>query len=436
MNDQIKIDEKEKVILREATEPDPNTCGQPGSQSSASRRNSAAQPEDNARVESSSPLPNDTTSDTTPKQNSDVGAKLDSTKKENKAATQSNESLVALAMHPDTPEKEWLDACHELNSRNISLPCKPPKRVNKARRIQLAGLALLLCTVVGAAIGSYWQKQSTPASAALTEPPYNQTAATVQTITIKNKIAIKLANSIHERGMSNTETAKYLGIPEETVKEILRGKASELPLQKKIELLYALDVPVSVSFNKDKNWQRSGMGDVQKEDCEEALKFYTRLIAQTPDDSSAYFQRAQTHSDLRQYEQAVKDYTKALELKPDLNPALNNREGIYMTTGRFDKALQDNDELLRREPGDWGNYSMRGIILQQLGKLDEALVALNKAVEMAPQRPGPLWNRASVLEEKHKYKEAVADLSSILEKDPTSSAARDKIGELTKKISH
>ncbi len=435
MNDQIKIDEKEKVILREATESEPLACEQAALQASDSNRNSTSQPNGIANNEPNTSPPGATAGATATNTSSNSEAKLDSTKKENKAATQSNESLVALAMHPDTPEKEWLDACHELNSRNISLPCKPPKRVNKARRIQLAGLALLLCTVVGAAIGSYWQKQSTPASTALTEPPYNQTAATVQTITIKNKISIKLANSIHEKGMSNTETAKYLGVPEETVKEILRGKASGLPLQKKIELLYALDVPVSVSFNKDKNWQRSGMGDVQKEDCEEALKFYTRLIAQTPDDSSAYFQRAQTHSDLRQYEQAVKDYTKALELKPDLNSALNNREGIYMTTGRFDKALQDNDELLRREPGDWGNYSMRGIILQQLGKLDEALVALNKAVEMAPQRPGPLWNRASVLEDMHKYKEAVADLSTILEKDPTYSAARDKLGSLTKKIS-
>lgn len=235
--------------------------------------------------------------------------------------------------------------------------------------------------------------------------------------------------------MSNAETAKYLGIPEETVKNILLGEAYELPLRKKIELLYALDVPVSVSFNKDKNWQRSGMGDIQKDDCEEALKFYTRLIAQSPNDSSAYFQRARTHADLRQYEQAIKDYTKALELKPENTAALNNLEGIYLTTGRFDKALQNNDELLRREPKDWATYSMRGLILSEMGKLDEALIALNKAVDMAPQRPGPLWNRALVLEDMHKYKEAAADLSKILEKDPTYSAASEKLAMLTRKIS-
>lgn len=347
--------------------------------------------------------------------------------------SRSNETLVALAMHPDTPEKEWLQACHELNLRDIPLPYKPPKRINKARRIQLASLAILLCTVCGAIAGSFWQKNITTAPG-LAEPPYNQTAAMIQTATVRDRVTWRLANVINERGMSKSETAKVLGTTEETIEKIMQGNSSAVPLEKKIQMLFALDVPVSVNFNQNKNWQRSGSGEITKEDYGEAVKYYTRLIALSPNDAGAYFGRAKAESELKNYEQAIKDYSQSYKLDQSFTSAINNRENVFLTLGRYEDALKDNDELIRLEPSDWSNYSMRGIILHSLGKLDEALKNLNKAVEMAPQRPGPLCNRASLLEEMHRDKEAIRDYSRILEVDPTYSYAREKLDQLTNKI--
>lgn len=375
-------------------------------------------------------------SDPIPKTLRDQNSKNNQPNQHSQASEQdsrSNETLVALAMHPDTPEKEWLQACHELNLRNIPLPYKPPKRINKARRIQLAALAILLCTACGAVAGSFWQKNIATAPG-LVEPPYNQTAAMIQTATVRDRVTWRLANVINERGMSKSETAKVLGTTEETVEKIMHGNSSAVPLEKKIQMLFALDVPVSVNFNQNKNWQRSGSGEITMEDYGEAVKYYTRLIALSPNNAGAYFGRAEAESELKNYEQAIKDYTQSYKLDPSFTSAINNRENVFLTLGRYEDALKDNDELIRLEPSDWSNYSMRGIILHSLGKLDEALKNLNKAVEMAPQRPGPLCNRASLLEEMHRDKEAIRDYSRILEVDPTYSYAREKLDQLTNKI--
>lgn len=347
-----------------------------------------------------------------------------------------NEVLVALAMHPDTPEQEWLAACTELNNRNISLPCKPPRRANKKQQQRILLLTITGFTILGAIAGAVCQSnfaEPKKSTGPRMEAPYNILASDWQTHNLNRKLTIKLANSISERGWTDKQAADYLHVSPEAIHDLLRNK-SNLHMEDKIKMLIALDKPVDIQIDQMKEWTRSSEGaKATRKDQEDAVNFYTRVLNLEPNRASTYMSRASAYEELGQNELAIKDYTRSIELDPNLEGALNNRSLLYQSLGRSKEALADVNELVRRDPDDWGNYSNRGLIYFHQGNLDAALSDFNKAVRLGPQRPGPLTNRALVYEQQGNYTEAIRDLEKSLEKDPTNNHARERIEKIRAK---
>lgn len=76
----------------------------------------------------------------------------------------------------------------------------------------------------------------------------------------------------------------------------------------------------------------------------EAVFYYTRAIAENPDDAILYYKRARTYLFSNQYEAYNRDIQKALELDPQLAGKLPDRE---LTDGRGGDEFNDqqSDDL-------------------------------------------------------------------------------------------
>jgi tetratricopeptide (TPR) repeat protein len=261
---------------------------------------------------------------------------------------------------------------------------------------------------------------------------YHLSQAKWHTNTLKEKVLIKLANAIEERGWTQTKTAEFLGVSQPRISDIMRGQYQKFTLDALVEMLYALDKPVTVVV-EDKKWGLSTSTPVSNKEIEDAVAYYTKAIQLDPKNWSAYFRRADAYRNLQQYELAIGDYTRCIELDPSRPGPRSQRAMTYAEAKQYKAAIHDLDDLERLFP-EYNVYQNRGIIYATMGEYDKALADDTKAVNMDPQRPGPWWNRACLYEKLGKFKEAISDYESTLKADPTYKIAQEKIDELKKKL--
>ncbi len=341
--------------------------------------------------------------------------------------TNTNEMLVALAMHPDTPEQEWLAACDELNKRNIVLPCNPPKRVNKKfQRIAFSAIVGLFA-IIGSA-GGYLAQHYIDTPAKANDLPYNRSASRWQTSAMEQQLASRVANAISEKGWNAKQAAEQTGMDVKKVKDLLEGRDT-LSMHEKVQMLFAMDKPVKLTTASPK-WTRSSPGDYEKSDWQNEINYCTRVLSSDPDNKAILFKRACAYESMEQEEMALADYNRCLELDPNYEGALNNRANVHRSLRNYQLALNDIDMLIKKDPSDWGAYMNRGLTFLSMNQPDKALLDFNKAVSMAPERPGPLCNRANTYEILGRYNEAISDWKKCMEKDPTYTHADKKIEEL------
>ncbi len=349
-----------------------------------------------------------------------------------------NELLVALAMHPDTAESDWIEACMELERRKLKLPCKPPERHSRAKQKRLMILLASTFAVLGALVSFFSVKyfdrsDAREAPSTISKTPYHLMSSKWHTSDLSKKIEIKLANAIEAKNWSEEEAARYLAVQPLVISNLLRGIPQDLSMEKEIQLLFALDKPISISFAENKDWERSPSAHMAPEDAKDLIDYNTRLLSYDQKNTHAYMERARAYEGVDQKELALNDYSKILEIDPDHEGALNNRALVYRDLGKYTEALHDVNVLMRRYPQN-NNSSNRGLIYYKLGQYKNAIADFTKAIELEPQRPGPYVNRAMTYEKMGKYKDALEDYRRTLKADSTYNYAKRKIEELSRKI--
>ena len=113
----------------------------------------------------------------------------------------------------------------------------------------------------------------------------------------------------------------------------------------------------------------------------EAVKHYTQAIELNPDHVSAYYNRGNAHSNLRDYKSAFDDYTHAIELNPDFADAYNNRGTVYFRQGELKRALDDFTHAIEINPNLAEAYYNRGDTWLHLGEWEKAKSDLTTAKE-------------------------------------------------------
>ena len=103
-----------------------------------------------------------------------------------------------------------------------------------------------------------------------------------------------------------------------------------------------------------------------------------------PKNSSYYYNRGNTYSNLKDYEKAVNDYNRAIELNPNNASYYNNRGIGYYSLKDYEKAINDYSRAIELNPNNASYYNNRGIGYYSLKDYEKAIKNCNKAIKLDP----------------------------------------------------
>ena len=129
------------------------------------------------------------------------------------------------------------------------------------------------------------------------------------------------------------------------------------------------------------------------------MEFYTSVIENEPNNSSAYNWRGMIRRELGDLDHAIADYDEALRIEPSHSFAFNNRGSLRLSQKDYDRAIADFDAAIRNNPGHALAHNNRGMARQAKKMYEEALADYDRAAEISPQYAVPLnesaWLRAT-----------------------------------------
>lgn len=352
--------------------------------------------------------------------------------------------LLGLAMHPNTPESEWLKACNELNRRE-QLPQLPESSAIKRKRIPFAFVLLAIAGCVMAA-WCYFSFSHTKAVPPVVSPAKESSALPVklpakptdymrassesQKRELNRRARIAVANTIAEKEWTDAEAASNLNLSKQVIADLMEANPVSLSVEDLSQLLTLMGKPANF-LAPAKSVQFTFTPPAAQENKDE-IAYYTRAIDRGNHKIGLYFNRASAHSYLKEYDLAIADYSRCVEMG-DQN-ALEMRGLVYYQMGNYQAALKDMNTYMSLSP-DNDAYQNRALVYDAMGDLPNALKDCTESItRMKTQRPGPYVNRAGIEERLGKLKEALADYEKTVELDPTYTSAIEKVTELKKKL--
>lgn len=153
---------------------------------------------------------------------------------------------------------------------------------------------------------------------------------------------------------------------------------------------------------------------------DDAVTYYTRAIAQDPEDLEAYLKRGLAYQQLDEYYKAIGDFSDVIVL--DRNTKVNrpgpynidaylNRGYSYLVVRDFEPAMKDFDTSIVINPFDKRCYMMKGLTLVEQGRAEDAMNQFNIAIAFDGQYTEAYLNRGSLYIKKGDYEKAIEDYS-------------------------
>jgi len=242
---------------------------------------------------------------------------------------------------------------------------------------------------------------------------------------------VKVAKAIEERKWTQTKAAEFLGVNQPRISDLMRGKVEKFTLDALVEMLFALDKPVRITTEQERDWGLSNAHPATNSELEDAIDFFANAIRLDPTDILSLSRRAAAYERLGKYDLAIGDYTRCIELAPEEPLWQEARASTFMSAGEYKAALKDFNELEERFP-EMNIYQNRGLLYMSMGDYPNALKDCSKAIELEPKRPGPHFNRAVLHERTGNIEAALVDYQNTLAADPTYKSAQQRIDTLTK----
>ncbi len=167
---------------------------------------------------------------------------------------------------------------------------------------------------------------------------------------------------------------------------------------------------------------------VSPEDCNEAIKYFTRAVELDPEFALAYSGLGACYAnrvfkglgDAEDYARAEEIFNKATKFDPEVVEARVLMVLIYMSRGEKQKAREEVARLRQKAPNDAAVYFVKAILHRLDGEYDRALRSWDKLAKLDPAaRVVSSYNRARILWYQGKQNEAMDELdrASALEPD-------------------
>jgi tetratricopeptide (TPR) repeat protein len=166
----------------------------------------------------------------------------------------------------------------------------------------------------------------------------------------------------------------------------------------------------------------------QRGEFHNSIRDYTKLIKQSRDKSTAYYQRAEVRRDAGEYINALNDYTIVLRLGKDhLKDAHHGRLQSLRGLEKYDAVIVESTAILQQDSSDWVALVERGIAFRRLGKPTHSIRDLTAALSVMPEFWPIFYQRALTYlggDEKDSLSRAIADTEAWVRLKPSNVQAR------------
>ncbi|MEO0395437.1 MAG: tetratricopeptide repeat protein [Cyanobacteria bacterium P01_A01_bin.137] len=147
----------------------------------------------------------------------------------------------------------------------------------------------------------------------------------------------------------------------------------------------------------------AGLALAKQQVHQEAIGFFDRALALSPNHLQALKSRALTYVHLGQTRAALVDLDRLIDLDPKNLWAYANRAIIFRDLGHYGNAVSDFGHLIKHDRAKrWQWLISRGSTLKLMGHYDEALLDFNLSLKLNPNNSWAISARDEmVLQSRH-----------------------------------
>jgi tetratricopeptide (TPR) repeat protein len=171
-------------------------------------------------------------------------------------------------------------------------------------------------------------------------------------------------------------------------------------------------------------------------DFSDADKWYSEVVAETPDDADAWYLLGRTKFNENDFPAAIAKLERALTLRPKYVEAENNIGLAWRELNNFDKsqaAFQTAIEWQGDRPLDAEPFLNLGTLLADQNNLDKAIPYLTKAATLSPENPSIHEELSHVYSAQQDLPKAQGELERAIALAPDISSLHFKLGQIYRK---
>jgi tetratricopeptide (TPR) repeat protein len=171
-------------------------------------------------------------------------------------------------------------------------------------------------------------------------------------------------------------------------------------------------------------WLHRGIILAQKQNYEQAVIAYDRVLLMEPKESITLAYRCASLTELVQYEAAMESCTQAVEGNGnwgDLSAAFAwlNQGKLLTRLGQYPDAIAAYDKAIAIDPNNAVTWAGQGYVLEKLLRYEEALTSYNRAVQIKVDYTMALVGQCKMLNKTRQYEPAAAACDLAIQGDGT-----------------
>lgn len=193
---------------------------------------------------------------------------------------------------------------------------------------------------------------------------------------------------------------------------------------------------LAANANQPEVWRRLGLIADGSGRHEEALQYFSRAIALSPDNAIYYSDMGVAYRRMGQLEKAVECYRAGIARQPDLPGLYINLCEALFRLRRFDEVIPSYRRLIELTPDHAPTYCDFGVALAETGSWEEAMGQFRRAATIDPSLPQAPNNLGWALTCRERYDEAIAVLTEAHDRFPDSAGICKNLGNALFRSGH
>lgn len=247
---------------------------------------------------------------------------------------------------------------------------------------------------------------------------------------VRELLMRRISGEIELRDWTQAQAAEFLGVSQPRISDLTRGLTENFTIDSLVQWIGLLGLELKIDT------KRGGTGESNfslLDECEQAIPYYTKVIALNPQNTDSYWKRGHAYHQRGQYDLAIGDYTRAMELDANLQFLRINRAQSYICLGQYGAAFLDCDSLIAQKAEaltcSWA-YITRAAAHHAQGNDRAALDEYSRAISAAPDSSSAYLHRAILLKSMQNFKAAMKDFLQVLKIEPNNTKAQQHLDSI------